>query len=248
MPRTLGGLVAARTRTARQILADPTLLSLFEAKGGLRRDLEAIRDAGDSAEAHGVSQSVSKGERGGATLDVVSSFAALQREYTAVMAVVQAVRGDLGEGAPHELVSAIDRILVNEAQVIVRTVEKEDGKKARQATRSTSQEALRTEIAKDAAALIALTAVHAALAERRVDLARLDKLKSDADALAGKLAVRATKKGASKAATGLRADAAKGQSAKWSACYRILAMVGQEDQRVATLLQEAARPAKKKKT
>lgn len=248
MARTFGGLVAARTRTARQILADPTLLALFEDKGGLRRDLEAIRDAGESAEAQGVAQSVAKGQSGGATLDVLKSFAAVQREYNDVMAVVQAVRGDLGKDAPSDLVSALDRILVNEAQVIVRTVEKEDGKKAREAARSTSQEALRAEIAKDAAALVALTAAHAALAERKVSLVRLHKLKDDADALAGKLAARATKKGAGKVATGMRAEAEKAQSAKWSSCYRILAKVGQVDQRVDALLKEAARPASKKKT
>jgi len=58
---------------------------------------------------------------------VLSAFALLQREYAEAMAVVQAVRGELAKAAPPELLAALDRILVNEAQVVIRTVEKSDG-------------------------------------------------------------------------------------------------------------------------
>jgi hypothetical protein len=248
MPRTIGGLIAARTRTAQHILALADLLALYEAKGGLRRDLEAIRDAGLKAEAHSLAQSVAKGEGSGASLHALEAFAALQREYNEVMAVVQAVRGDLAKaGAGVELIAAIDRILVNEAQVVIRAVEKEGGGTERHAVRSASQEALRAEIAKDAGALLGLGGVKAALGERKVSAARLLKVKSDAEALSGKLATRATKKGEKQAATEAKSEAAREQSARWSACYRLLGLMAQQNQGVAELLKEAARPRAKKK-
>jgi hypothetical protein len=108
-------------------------------------------------------------------------------------------------------------------------------------SRSTSTEALRAEIAKDAKALIASKAAHKALTKRTVSVARLEKLQAGAEELAGKLAERATKKGASRTATAAKSDAVERQSKRWGATYRVLAMVAQADARVAELLKEAAR-------
>ncbi|HSN97026.1 MAG TPA: hypothetical protein VLS89_01975 [Candidatus Nanopelagicales bacterium] len=240
--------VAARTRAAQQILGDQGLLTRYEAVGGLSDDLEAIRDAGLRAEAQSLLQSTSKGQGKAATLDVLQAFAALQREYMGLMAAVQAARGDLARtGASNDLLAALDQILVNEAQVVVVSApqpEGENGKKRR--ARSVSQEALRAEISRDAKALLELGAAHEALTRRKVDTARLSRLQEDAEALAGQLAERAVKKGAGKAATNGKSDAVKEQSDRWAECYRLLALVGQRDERVAQLLKEAAQALKKK--
>lgn len=241
-------VVAARTRAAKQILGSAELLAIYEDAGGLREDLEAIRDAGVSAEAQSLAQSTTKGDGKAATLDVLTAFATLQREYTAVMGAVQAVRGDLARaGAPKDVVTALDQVLVNEAQVVIVSVPQEDGGKKRRATASESQEALRAEIARDAKALLALTAAHQALGRRKVDEPRLTGLRDAAEALSGKLAERATKKGAAKAATSAKSDSVKDQSQRWGECYRLLALTGQRDERVAQLLKEAALAEKKGK-
>ena len=68
---------------------------------------------------------------------------------TAVMAVVRAVRFDLESAkAPIEVVSAVDRIIVNEAEVAIRTVASAEGtsKKKKKAVKRVSQEALRAEM------------------------------------------------------------------------------------------------------
>jgi hypothetical protein len=241
--------IAARTRAAQQILDTADLLSLYESVGGLASDLEAIRDSGLAAEAGMLAQGSARSAGEAATADVLKSFAALQKEYVAVMAAVQAARRDLEKGgAGHETLVAVDRILVNEAQIVVQTAAQPDGSKKRTASRSASQEALRAEIAKDAAALLDLDAATKALAKRKVTKARLGKLKDEADALAGKLAERAVKKGEQKAKTAAKADVATEQSEAWNACYRLLSLAGQKDARVAALLREAARPRKKKVT
>lgn len=241
-------VVAARTRAAKQILGTVELLAIYEDVGGLREDLEAIRDAGVSAEAQSLAQSTTKGDGKAATLDVLTAFADLQREYAAVMGAVQAARGDLARAdAPKDVLTALDQIMVNEAQVVIVSVPQEDGGKKRRATASESQEALRAEIARDAKALLSLTAAHQALGRRKVGEPRLTKLRDDAEALSGKLAERAAKKGAAKAATSAKSDSVKDQSQRWAECYRLLALTGQRDERVAQLLKEAAFAEKKSK-
>ena len=245
---TFDSTVAARTRAAVQILTVPALFAVYEAKGGTKEDLESIRDHGLKAEALSQAQSAAQADGGAATLAVLGPFVALQKEYSAIMAVVQAVHHDLEEAkAPVEVVSAVERILVNEAEVSIKTVLGKDGKERKKAIKSESQEALRAEIAKDARALLDLGAAHAALGKRKVDSARLSQLITAAESLSGKLAGRATAKGAQKSATTALHAAVSEQKQVWSACYRLLASVGHEDPRVAHLLREAAQKRSSKK-
>lgn len=244
---TFDTTVAARTRAADRILNTPDMLTAYEARGGLAGDLQAIRDAGRQAELLSQAQSAAQAAGGAATVAVLADFAALQREYTAVMAIVQAARRDLVKAsAPAEIVKAVDRILINEAEVLIKTATDKDGKARKVAVKRVSQEALRAEIAKDARALSALTEVHPTLAQRKVDKTRLDNLAAAADALSGKLADRAAAKGDRKQATSAMHDAVAEQKAAWGACYRLLAALGREDPRVAALLAEAVRVRSKK--
>lgn len=241
--------VAARTRAAAEILRVKELLDLYEAHGGLREDLEEIRTLGLKAEALSQTRSGAKAARGSATLTVLESFATLQKEYGAVMAVVRAVKRDLEvKGAPAEVVQSLDTILVNEAAVVIRPVpsaagEDEGGKKPRRrGVRSNSQEAIRAEIQRDAAALIELKGAHAALARRKVTLPRLKKLRDDTQSLADQLGARTTHLGAAKAATATLRDSVRAQKQAWSAAYRILYAVGHDDQRIRQLLSETTYP------
>jgi hypothetical protein len=245
---TFDSTIAARSRAAAQILATPDLLASYEAKGGLREDLESIRDQGQRAETLSQAQSSAQAAGGAATLNVLGSFVQLQKEYGAIMGVVQAARRDLeSTGAPVEVLSAVDRILVNEAEVTIRTAVDKDGKASRKAVKRVSQEALRAEIAKDARALLDLSAIHPVLAKRKVDAPRLGELVTVAESLSGRLAERASAKGAQKLATTAVHDAVDAQKEVWAACYRLLAAVGSEDARVAQLLVEAVRKRKKTK-
>jgi len=244
---TFDSTVAARTRAAAQILATPALLASYEAKGGIHEDLQSICDHGLTAEALSQAQSAAQAQGGAATLAVLGPFVALQKEYSAVMGVVQAVRHDLEKAkAPLEVLSAVDKILVNEAEVTFKTVLDKDGKAKKKAVKSASQEALRAEIARDARALLNLAAIHNALENRKVNSPRLNQIIAVAESLSGKLAGRATAKGAQKMATTALHDAVAEQKLVWSACYRLLAAVGHEDTRVAHLLSEAAVKRSKK--
>lgn len=249
---TYDSIVAARTRAAALILATPDLLDAYEQKGGLAQDLEKVRDLGQKAEVLSQAKSASQAQGGAATFHVLSRFTALQKDYSAIMAVVQASRHDLVEGqAPVEVIKTVDRILVNEAEVAITTIVGEGGAKKKVATRRASQEALRAEIARDARALLELQAIHPVLAQRKVDAPRLEKLLADAGELAGKLAERAAAKGDQKQATAAVREAVSAQKQVWGACYRLLAAVGQEDPRIGQLLAEGARkrsPRKAKKS
>jgi hypothetical protein len=239
---TFDSTIAARTRAAAQILATQELLASYEAKGGTREDLESIRAHGQTAEALSQAQSGAQAKGGAATIHVLSTFVALQKEYAAIMAVVHAARLDLVRAsAPVVVLSAVDRILVNEAEISIRTVVDEEGKEKKKAVKRVSQEALRAEIAKDGRALLDLTAIHAVLEKRKVDAVRLGKLITASESLSGKLAERAAAKGAQKSATTALHDAVSEQKQVWAACYRLLVAVGSEDARVAQLLTEAAR-------
>jgi hypothetical protein len=139
------------------------------------------------------------------------------------------------------LITRLDGIIANEAQLSVKVYVDDGGEKKRRARKSVSQEALRAEIAKDAAALLELSELETALGERRVDRSRLDALRQSAENLSGLLATRAAKKGAAKAATKAEREAAARQSELWSASYRLLRALANQDERVRSLLSEAAR-------
>jgi hypothetical protein len=235
-------IVAARTRAAECILGRQDLLAIFASYGGLDTDLEIIRDAGLEVEAQELAKSTAAGKGITATEDAMLHFAAIQKEYVAIMSVVRLVRQDFEDAGDTALARALEQILKNEAVVRVKTVQQQDGKTKRTVSRSTSTEALRAEIAKDAKALVALKAAHKALAKRKVAVARLEKLQAGAEELTGKLAERATKKGAKRTATAAKSDAIDRQAKRWGAAYRVLSMVAQADARVAELLKEAARP------
>jgi hypothetical protein len=233
--------VAARTRAAKEIVDTSDLLSKYLDLGGLKRDLEAIVSAGLDAEAANLGQSQAKAAGKGATVDVLVTFASVQKEYSAVMGVVQAVQADLARsGGSAELTVRLDGILTNEAELSVKVYETEAGTK-RKASRSASQEALRAEIAKDAAALLDLTDVHPFLTERRVDSARLEGLKKSAEDLSGLLADRAAAKGAAKTSSKEERDAVSRQRDVWGACYRLLHALSDKDERVRSLLAQAKR-------
>lgn len=237
---SFGPVVAARTAAAAAIQSQRDLLAQYEAAGGLKDDLVAIQKLGHQAEAANLGQSVAAGTGKGATEGVLEAFDALRGEYVAVMAAVQAVLGDLTRGgADAALLSTLKQVLVNE--VPVRVVEVGDGDaKKKKARKVESLEAVRAEIAKDAAALLAATGASAALAKRKVTAARLKALQADADALAGQVGEKTAKKGAAKAATAAEKAAVKAQSEVWAASYRILSAVGRRDARIAALLKEAA--------
>ncbi len=246
---TFDSTVAARTRAAVQILSTPDLFASYEARGGTQEDLESIRDHGQTAESLSQAQSAAQAAGGAATLYVLGTFVALQKEYVAVMGIVQAARRDLAKaGASIDVLRAVDQILVNEAEVAIRTTVEQDGKKSKKAVKRASQEALRAEIAKDARALLALSAIHPVLAKRKVDAPRLGAMVATSESLSGKLAERASAKGAQKSATSAMHDAVSEQKLVWGACYRLLAALGNEDARVAQLLAEAARKRAKTKT
>ena len=241
---TYNSTVAARTRAADQILRTPDLLASYEERGGLKEDLKEIVARGQEAELLSHAQSAAQAQMGGATRTGLEDFVALQKEYAAVMAIVQAVRNDLErQGADAELLAAVDHIIVNEADLVIRTLSaKTEGEKpSKKAIRSLAQEAVRAEIQKDAAALLDLKGAHAALAKRKVDQPRLKKLKEAAVALSGTLAEKSVKKGARKEATKAVHEAVTAQKKTWAACYRLLAAVGHEDERVQQLLAAAAR-------
>ena len=239
---TFDAKVAARTRAASEILHNKELLAIYQRHGGLREDLDAIVSHGQKAEALSHARSSSKSSGESATLTVLTAFSALQKEYAAVMAVVQAVRLDLLQAkAPAELVQAVEHIIRNEAPVLYRQEPSTEGAAAnnRKAVQSVSHEALRAEIHKDAVALLGLTEIHLALKRRGITTARLTALRDAAQALTSQLSDRATKKGAGKAATDALRAAVTDQKAVWSACYRILDAAAQEDSRIRQLLKDS---------
>jgi hypothetical protein len=239
---TFNKSVAARTRAAEHIVANPELLSQYENLGGLATDLQKIAQSGRHAEVLSQVRGATKADGTAATLDVLEAFANLQRDYVATMAVLQAVQMDLETAnAPADLRAAVKKILVNEAAVVMTSVPKDDGTTKKVAVKSKSQEALRAEIRKDAEAILALPALLDALSKRKVTKARIQALSDGADALAGKLATRSVKQGAGKDATSQVAAAVREQSRVWSACYRILMLLGNRDERVRSLLAPAAK-------
>jgi hypothetical protein len=239
---TFNKTVAARTRAAEHIRANPELLPQYENLGGLAADLQQIAESGRRAEVLSQVRGATKADGTAATMEVLEAFANLQREYVAVMAVLQAVQVDLDRAnAPADLRAAAKKILANEAAVVITTVPKDDETTKKVAVKSKSQEALRAEIRKDAEAILALPALLDALAKRKVTKARIQALSNAADALAGRLATRTAKQGAGKDATKEVADAVREQRRVWGGCYRILKLLGHRDERVRSLLAEGAK-------
>lgn len=234
--------VAARTRAAQTILENPEMLARYEADGGLKEDLEQIVAAGLKAEAANRGQSLAAGESEGATTQVLLSFENLRQEYSSVMGVAQAVRGDLvRKDAAAPVLANLDQIITNEVPVRIVATKTAAGATKKKARKVESFEAIRAEIHKDAGALLALKDAAEAFARRRVTAQRLTALEEAAAGLSGKVGERAALKGASKSATQAEHDAVKEQKDIWASSYRILAQVGQADARVAELLKQAAR-------
>lgn len=234
-------VVAARTRAARHILNDPGLLATYKKYGGLDSDLEAIIESGDNAELLSRLRGATQADGSAATMTVLQKLAETQRSYVEVMAVLQAVRRDLEiHHAPADQLAAVDKILDNEVPVVLRDIDKPDGSKRKVAVRSKSQEGTRAEIQKDAGALLEMKDVLKLMAKRGVTATRIKSLHDGAADLAGKLAVRAAAKGAGVGATADIRRAVQEQKRVWSACYRILALVGMSDQRVHSLLSDAS--------
>lgn len=157
------------------------------------------------------------------------------------MRVMRALRGELARAkAQPALLAAVDGILRNEAPVTVSTVEKQ-GRKKRRMRKSVSQEVVRAEVAKDIAALLALTEVHERLAARRVTVARLEALRRAAESLPEVRAAQLIGQGERKMATQATRDAVTQQRAAWGSTYQLLRALGQQDERVRSLLKAAAR-------
>lgn len=240
MARTdpFNSVVAARTRAAAAMLADEKLLAAYERGGGLKEDLEEIVATGAQAELANQGQSAAEARGIAATVTIWRSFDAVKSEYSQIMGAVKAVASDLRrEDAPADVIVAVEQIVENE--VPVRVITGPAGK--RRVRRSESQEAVRAEIQKDAAALAGLEGAHAALARRKVDLTRLKKLETEAGALTGQLGERAARKGAAKAATQAEREAVRAQKQIWGAVYRLLAAVAADEPAIQHLLAEAAR-------
>lgn len=231
-------VVEARSKVAEHVLKTPVTLGLFEDLGGTKGDLELIASWGRKAEATNLAQSMAKGSAEGSTADAYEAFAALQRQYKNLMAVLPAVIQDLKrQGNNLQAIAQLEGILRNEAQAVVVTAD--DGKK--KVKRSVSHEAVRAEIWKDMKGLGELTAVHDLLAQRRVTLERIKSLESSAAQLTGKLADKVARRGGSKGVTQQEQDAVRAQREQWAASYRLLRRLGLQDPAVAELLKKAAR-------
>ncbi len=237
--RPFSSSVAARTRAAAFVLRTPDLLAAYEAAGGLAADLSSIVEAGEAAELANLQQSGKEGESVGTSAESSRSFAALQREYKAVMRVLAAVRVDLEEAqAPDAVLAKADAILADEAAVVVRLAKGVDGDKAaRRVVKSRSQENIRAEIYRDAEALLGFPEVAAPLTNRKVDTARLTALRDAAVALSGRISDRVATKADIKAATLIEHEAVAAQSRRWPVVQRLLASV--EDPRLRGLLRDA---------
>lgn len=136
--------VAARTRAAKAILEDASLVEGFENFGGLREDLELIISSGLAAEAANAGQSVIRGESIGATKESLLLFESLRRDYAQIMNVVFATRAELArKGAPADLLASVDKIVKNEGAVRLVAVKTEDGEVVKRARRSQSHRRLR---------------------------------------------------------------------------------------------------------
>lgn len=244
-----GKIITARTECAQYVLKNDGILKRYIENFGRKSDLEAIVDAGRRAEAFNSAQGQALTSGRGATADVQGAFVQLQKDYNRIMGGVSGMLGDLRRAnASNELIKEVQRILKNEAALLIATLETADGKMSK-ANKSQAQEALRAEIWRDADALLTFHAGGGkkALEDRGITKAVLTSLKNDAGSLAGLLATRTAKKGSSKTVTQSERDAVEEQKDFWSSCYRILqaTAVGYPD--LQALLKQARQPKPKKK-
>jgi hypothetical protein len=96
------------------------------------------------------------------------------------------------------------------------------------------------QIVEDAEALLALTELHPRLKARQAGPERLTKLKERAVELEGALATRKAKKGEGEEAAAEAAELATRQQTKWASLHRLLRELAQQDERVRSLLRDAA--------
>jgi hypothetical protein len=233
--------VAARTRAAEMVLGTPDLLTRYEAQGGLKEDLQSIRDSGKRAEALNMARATNTRLSVEATAVVMEKFQNLRVDYSQIMAVLQAVRGDLLVAkAPPAQVAGVDKILANEAALAVETVEK-DGVKQRKVGRSLSYESIRSEIQRDAKAMLDATELHPMLTRRKVTVPRLQALAKAAEDLSGKLGEQSLKRGSTQEATKAIHEAVAAQKLRWGSSYRVLRAVGAASPNFAELLKAGAR-------
>lgn len=238
---TFNSVVAARTSVAGQVLTTSELLQQYESAGGLPSDLEILQQQGQVAEAASLGRSQARHAGKGMTLEVRAAFAAMKKEWSSIRSVLHAVRGNLARAnAPAGLLAKIDGISTNEAELVSSVVE-EEGVKKRRLRKSVSHEAQRAEIARDSAALLALTEIHPELAARRVDVERLQGLHKAATDLLGAFATRVTLQGAQKNATQVERAAVARQRAQWAASYPLLRALARNDERFRALLAETTR-------
>ena len=237
---TFDSNVRARTRAADFIRSTPELLAAFVTRGGMQSDLLLIIEAGMRAEAANLAQSGRMADGKAATVDVTTRFAALMREYKAVMAILRAVLRDMKRAdADVTLVAQLAQVLVDETDVSVTVKPNSDGTKAVKVRKSATQDAIRAEIYRDAAALVGLTGAHEALGSRQVGRDRLQAMAAEAEALQGLLATRVAKKAERQGATAEEHDAVKAQREAWNAVSRLLARV--DDPRVQALVRDTLR-------
>lgn len=230
--------VAARSRCASHILNSPEALQAFLDLGGLESDLTKIVEFGLAAERANSSQSQHLALAMSSTADAQTAFAAVQFEYKLVMAVAKASFEDLVEAnAPVDVVEAMRRVLADETAVHIRTVKGEGDAAVRKALKKRSQEAIRTEIWKDANALLENAALTAAMAARRVSAERLTALRTAAGLLENRLSKTTLDKAARRAATAAENAAVRSQAKRWNAVYGLLRRL--EDETVRGLLKLA---------
>lgn len=231
--------VAGRTSAASKILNTAELLTQFEAVGGLKSDLEAIVAHGKEAEALNQSQGALTRDKSAAAARSQEAFAAVQREYAAVMNVVAALHAELTLAGDKESVQRLKGIMASEAETAFSLKDAGDGAQKKKARRLVTQEALRAEIVRDAQSLLDFTAIAPRLAARRVDTARLQALKISAEALTGKVEERVASAAERKAATAKEMAAVSAQSLHWSSVSRLLSAMARNDVRALEVVKIA---------
>ncbi|PZR17690.1 MAG: hypothetical protein DI536_05135 [Archangium gephyra] len=217
------------------------MLTQFEAEGGLKPDLEAIVTHGKNAEALNQSQGSFTRQKGAAADRSQVAFVALQKENAAVMRVAKSLRAELTNAGDTANLKKLNAIIALEAQTAFSVEADEAGGTKKKKTRVQSQEAIRAEIARDAKSFLEFTEISANLAARKVDAARLQKLKADAEALTGKVEDKVAGASDRKIITAKEQEAVSKQSLHWSSAYPLLAQVAKRDVRAA----DALRPTKK---
>lgn len=230
--KAFNAVVAARTRAAKFIVETPDVLAQWVALGGLAADLEVVAQRGDEAEASDGRQRAGAVAGTQATVRLREAFAALKVEHAAILAAVSAMRATLA-GQPVD--ARLEAIVADRASWRPATA----GTARRR--RSTSYEAARAEIARDAERLLALREVADALAQRRVTRERLEALLRDAQALPAAMGAQSASKAARKAVTAEEGAAVEAQRRQWAALYPLLRRLAARDPRVKALLRDATR-------